>query len=69
MAQFENRWVMYLSAAERGLLVKCITLYARTAGDVKFYSKHDDSEAHADALLDKVLNAPKLEKGKQVENG
>ncbi len=69
MAQFQDRWVLYLTGAERALLVKCITLYARTAGDVKVYSRLSESEANADELLDRVLHAPKLEKGKQVENG
>ena len=67
-AVFSDRWVLYLTASERALLVKCITLYARTAGDVKFYSQTDQSEAHADTLLDKVLQAPKLERGKQVQH-
>ncbi len=67
-AVFSDRWVLYLTASERALMVKCITLYARTAGDVKFYSKADETEASADGLLDKVLHAPKLEKGKPVQH-
>lgn len=68
MAEFRGGWVLYLSAAERALLIKAIAFYVRAAGDVKFYSKHDESEASADALLDKIMNAAKLERGKQGPN-
>lgn len=62
-AEFRDRWVLYLTAAERLMLIKALTLYGRAAAETRIESGLDRSATTPDDLVERLLAMPKLEKG------